>query len=88
MLGGSICARRNPLGAILNHAWWDFAIFFAYGMSSGGSTEAGMPRVQDLWFPIALAIYGMWLMRPGVDGVGRTPEMTMGQPIQPAAQAW
>jgi membrane protease YdiL (CAAX protease family) len=88
VLGAIYLRTANPLGPILLHGWWDFAIFFAYGMSSGGSTEAGMPSIQDMWFPIAMAIYGMWLMRPSVDSVGRTPEMTMGQPIQPVMQRW
>jgi membrane protease YdiL (CAAX protease family) len=87
IFGAMYLRTGNPLGPILMHAWWDFSIFFASGPGSGGSTAPGMPQINswwDFWFPVALAVYGMWLIRPGVKCVGRSPELTMGQPIDPA----
>jgi membrane protease YdiL (CAAX protease family) len=79
---GAIYLRTaNPLGPIIGHAFWDFSIFVGWGLVSGGSTEYGMPTVAELWFPIVIAVYGMWLIRPSVPCVGRTPEMTIGTPI-------
>lgn len=71
ILGAMYLRSRNVLSCILAHAAWDFPIFLAYGLVSGGSTEAGMPSVTSLLPWIALAIYGLYLVRDGVELPGR-----------------
>ncbi len=71
ILGAMYLRSRNVLSCILAHAAWDFPIFLAYGLVSGGSTEAGMPTVTSLLPWIALSIYGLYLVRDGVELPGR-----------------
>jgi membrane protease YdiL (CAAX protease family) len=74
VLGAVYLRSRNPLANILCHASWDFPLFCAYGLGvSGGGTEGGMPSIQSLLPWIALACYGLWLVRPSVDVPGREP---------------
>ncbi len=71
VLGAMYLRSRNIASCILAHAAWDFPIFLAYGLVSGGSTEAGMPTVMSLLPWIGLSIYGLFLVRDSVDVPGR-----------------
>jgi membrane protease YdiL (CAAX protease family) len=71
VLGAMYLRSRNIASCIIAHAAWDFPIFLAWGLVSGGSVEAGMPSVASLLPWTILAIYGLYLVRHGVDLPGR-----------------
>lgn len=74
VLGAMYLRSRNPLPCIIAHAAWDFPIFLAYGQGvSGGGTESGMPGVMALAPWLALIVYGLYLVRAGIDLPGREP---------------
>lgn len=71
VLGAVYLRTRNIIGPILAHAFWDLPYFLAYGVGiSGGGTEGGMPSVTsfwEFWLWVGFGVYGLWLVRPGVD---------------------
>lgn len=75
VLGAVYLRTRNPIGPILVHAYWDLPYLLLLGAGiSGGSTEGGMPSVVSLLPWIAAGLYGLWLVRHGVDAAGRERE--------------
>lgn len=78
VLGAVYLRTRNIVGPIIAHAFWDLPFFLTLGAGvAGGGTGGGMPSVTsfwEFWLWAGFAVYGFWLVRPGVSVAVRDDE--------------
>lgn len=88
VLGAIYLRTRNPLGPIIAHAIWDYPYFMVIGyLVPTASAATNAPLILQIVPWLLLTIYGLWLVRDGIDTAGRRPPLASlyGSYSRPAA---